>query len=33
MFSLESAVPPDSFVRVIDAFVDIIDLKSIVLSM
>jgi len=28
MFSLESSVAPDSFVRVIDAFVDTIDLKS-----
>jgi transposase len=28
MFSLESAISPDSFVRVIDAFVDAIDLKS-----
>jgi transposase len=28
MFSLESSVSPDSFVRVIDAFVDTIDLKS-----
>lgn len=28
MFSLESAIPPDSFVRLVDAFVDSIDLKS-----
>lgn len=28
MFSLESAIPKDSFVRVVDAFVDAIDLKS-----
>jgi transposase len=28
MFSLESAIPSDSFVRVVDAFVDTIDLKS-----
>jgi transposase len=28
MFSLESAIPQDAFVRVIDAFVDAIDLKS-----
>ena len=28
MFSLESAISPESFVRVIDAFVDAIDLKS-----
>src|SRR4030043_300764 len=28
MFSLESAIAPDSFVRVVDAFVDAIDLKS-----
>ena len=28
MFSLESAIAPDAFVRVIDAFVDAIDLKS-----
>jgi len=28
MFSLESAIPTDSFVRVIDAFVEAIDLKS-----
>lgn len=28
MFSLESAISPDSFVRVVDAFVDVIDLKS-----
>ena len=28
MFSLESAIPVDSFVRVVDAFVDAIDLKS-----
>lgn len=28
MFSLESAIPQDSFVRVVDAFVDAIDLKS-----
>ena len=28
MFSLESAISPDSFVRVVDAFVDAIDLKS-----
>ena len=28
MFSLESAVPSDAFVRVVDAFVDAIDLKS-----
>jgi transposase len=28
MFSLESSVPANSFVRVIDAFVDVIDLKS-----
>ena len=28
MFSLESAIAPDAFVRVVDAFVDVIDLKS-----
>jgi len=28
MFSLESAIPADAFVRVVDAFVDVIDLKS-----
>jgi transposase len=28
MFSLESGIAPDSFVRVVDAFVDVIDLKS-----
>lgn len=28
MFSLESAIPPDAFVRVVDSFVDAIDLKS-----
>ncbi len=28
MFSLESAIAPDSFVHVVDAFVDAIDLKS-----
>jgi transposase len=28
MFSLESLIPPDAFVRVIDAFVDTIDMKS-----
>ena len=28
MFSLESAIASDSFVRVVDAFVDAIDLKS-----
>lgn len=28
MFSLESAISSDSFVRVVDAFVDVIDLKS-----
>ena len=28
MFSLESAIPDDSFVRVVDVFVDSIDLKS-----
>lgn len=28
MFSLESAIAPNSFVRVVDAFVDAIDLKS-----
>jgi transposase len=28
MFSLESAIAADSFVRVVDAFVDVIDLKS-----
>lgn len=28
MFSLESTVPADGFVRVVDAFVDAIDLKS-----
>ncbi len=28
MISLESTIPPDSFVRVIDAFVDAINLKS-----
>jgi len=28
MFSLESAIAPDSFVRVVDAFVNVIDLKS-----
>src|SRR4030043_580696 len=28
MFSLESAIAADSFVRVVDAFVDAIDLKS-----
>jgi len=28
MFSLESIIPKDSFVRVVDAFVDAIDLKS-----
>ena len=28
MFSLESAIPADSFVRVVDAFVDTVDLKS-----
>jgi len=28
MFSLESAIASDSFVRVVDAFVDTIDLKS-----
>jgi len=28
MFSLESSIAPDSFVRVVDAFVDAIDLKS-----
>jgi len=28
MFSLEGAIAPDSFVRVVDAFVDSIDLKS-----
>jgi transposase len=28
MFSLESAMAPDAFVRVVDAFVDVIDLKS-----
>ena len=28
MFSLESSIPSDSFVRVVDAFVDTIDLKS-----
>jgi transposase len=28
MFSLESAIPKDSFVRVVDAFVDAINLKS-----
>ena len=28
MFSLESSVPPDAFVRVIDAFVDATDLDS-----
>ena len=28
MFCLESSIPPDSFVRVIDTFVDAIDLKS-----
>ncbi|MBN2571326.1 MAG: IS1182 family transposase [Ignavibacteriales bacterium] len=28
MFSLESAIPEDSFVRIVDAFVDSIDLKS-----
>jgi len=28
MFSLESAIAPDAFVRVVDAFVDAIDLKS-----
>jgi len=28
MFSLESAIAPDTFVRVVDAFVDAIDLKS-----
>jgi len=28
MFSLESAIASDAFVRVVDAFVDVIDLKS-----
>jgi transposase len=28
VLSLESAIPPDSFVRVVDAFVDAIDLRS-----
>ena len=28
MFSLESAIPEDSFVRVVNAFVDVIDLES-----
>lgn len=28
MLSLESAIAPDAFVRVVDAFVDTIDLKS-----
>lgn len=28
MFSLESAIATDSFVRVVDAFVDAIDMKS-----
>ncbi len=28
MFCLESSIAPDSFVRVVDAFVDVIDLKS-----
>jgi len=28
MFSLESSISPDSFVRVVDAFVDTVDLKS-----
>ncbi|TLX72411.1 IS1182 family transposase [Labilibacter sediminis] len=28
MFSLESAIAPDAFVRVVDAFVDAVDLKS-----
>ena len=28
MFSLDSAIAPDTFVRVVDAFVDAIDLKS-----
>jgi|GEM_PF-3032499 len=28
MFSLESFIAPDSFVRVVDTFVDSIDLKS-----
>jgi len=28
MFSLENAIAPDSFVRIVDAFVDAIDLKS-----
>ena len=28
MLSLESAIAPDSFVRVVDTFVDVIDLKS-----
>ena len=27
MFSVESAIPKDSFVRVVDAFVDAINLK------
>ena len=27
-FSLESAIAPDAFVRIVDAFVDVIDLKS-----
>ena len=29
MFSLESAIPADAFVRVVDAFVDAIDLTQI----
>ena len=29
MFSLESAIAKDSFVRIVDAFVDVIDLKSV----
>jgi len=28
MFSLDSAIASDSFVRVVDAFVDTVDLKS-----
>ena len=28
MFSLENAIASDSFVRVVDSFVDAIDLKS-----
>ena len=28
MFCLESSIAPDAFVRVVDTFVDVIDLKS-----